>query len=85
MSEKVYIGMAKSIETKYGKMLKVSIHQEDVAKLVEEASQNNGWVNLALKERREPSERGWTHFFEVDRWKPDTANATVADDDDLPF
>lgn len=87
MSERVYIGMAKSIETKYGKMLKVSIHQEDVAKLVTEASENSGWVNLDLKERREPSEKGWTHYFEVNRWSPDADKATteVIEEDDLPF
>ena len=84
--EKVYVGMGKVVEKPWGKEMKLSLTEEDVDKLVNNLS--NGWVNLDLKKRREPSKTGFTHYLEVDTWKPEKeAEATVAEDDgdDLPF
>jgi len=68
MSEKIYIGNAKVISTQYGNMTKISMTEKDVNTLSD--SINNGWVNLIIKERREPSQSGMTHYLEVDNWKP---------------
>ena len=68
MSEKIYVGNAKVISTQYGNMTKISMTEKDVNTLSD--SINNGWVNLIIKERREPSQSGMTHYLEVDNWKP---------------
>jgi len=94
MSEKIYIGNAKVISTQYGNMTKISMTEKDVNTLSD--SINNGWVNLIIKERREPSQSGMTHYLEVDNWKPNktmqvpaAAPTTDMTDelsvDDLPF
>ncbi len=87
MEDKVYIGIGKAIPTKYGELMKLSFPMDDIEKLVEIARDNNGWANLVLKERREPSEKGATHYMVVDTWKPEQkmVAAGQTDDDDLPF
>ena len=73
MADKVYCGNGKMIKTQYGDMMKISLHPEDIEKIVErskETKDRGGWVNLALKERREPSEKGNTHYLEIDTWEP---------------
>jgi len=49
--------------------MKLSFHANDVKKLQENLK--NDWVSVVVKERRTPSEKGTTHYLEVDRWKPD--------------
>lgn len=66
--EKVYVGNAKVIKTQFGELTKMSLTEEDVQKIQQNLS--NGWVNLVVKERREPSASGFTHYLEVDTWKP---------------
>ena len=68
MSEKIYVGNAKVISTQYGQMTKISMRTEEVQTLQDSLS--NGWVNLIIKERREPSQSGMTHYLEVDNWQP---------------
>lgn len=69
--EKVYIGSGKEIETQYGKMLKLSLNKGDIQKLQE--NMDGDWINLSVHQRREPSERGSTHYMVVDTWKPDAS------------
>ena len=66
--EKVYVGNGKVIKTQYGDLTKLSLTADDVEKL--QNSLDNGWVNVVIKERREPSATGFTHYLEVDTWKP---------------
>ncbi len=66
--EKIFVGNGKEIQTQYGPLLKLSFSAEDVEKL--QQNLENGWVNVTVKKRREPSERGTTHYLEVDKWKP---------------
>lgn len=67
--EKIYCGNGKQIKTQYGDLMKLSLTAEDVQKLQENL--DNGWVNVAIKQRREPSAGGMTHYLEVDTWKPE--------------
>lgn len=86
MTEKIYAGLGKNIKTQYGDLLKLSFTKDDVQKLQDNL--NNGWVNLVVKERREPSEKGTTHYLEIDQWKPDSANSAPTkqkEDDSMPF
>lgn len=96
-SAKIYCGNGKVIKTQYGDLMKLSLTAEDVQKLQENL--NNNWVNIVVKERREVSPTGLTHYLEIDTWKPkegsapaeNTSNksANNTDDDisveDLPF
>ena len=67
--EKIYVGNGKKITTQYGDLMKLSITAEDLEKM--QQNLNNGWININVKERREPSAGGMTHYLEVDNWKPD--------------
>ena len=88
MTEKIYAGLGKNIKTQYGDLLKISFTKDDVQKLQDNL--NNGWVNLVVKERREPSEKGTTHYLEIDQWSPnkDSANSTPTkqeEEEEMPF
>tara|TARA_Y100001938_G_C7937940_1_gene352758 strand:+ start:131 stop:322 length:192 start_codon:yes stop_codon:yes gene_type:complete len=57
---------------------------------VDELQKNskNGWVSMVISERREPSEKGATHYAYVNDYKPkdtETAKSKKDDNDDLPF
>lgn len=97
MSEKIYVGNGKKIVTQYGDMMKLSITSEDLEKM--QKNMSDGWINLNVKERREPSAGGMTHYLEVDTWKPsggsaesgdsqpgfESGGAASEDPEDLPF
>lgn len=71
MADKIYCGNGKVIKTQYGDLMKLSLHPDDIEKLVNRSKETKGgWVNLVVKERREPSEKGMTHYLEVDTWEP---------------
>ena len=71
-----------------GSQMKISIKTEDFINELKEVDEN-GWCNLILNRRKEPSDKGVTHYLKVDTWKPDSnkASAPVSsnDNDDLPF
>jgi len=93
MSEKIYCGNAKEIETKFGKMLKISFSKEDLQKLNNSLNEQ-GWVNCNVKKKQTIVEGKPTHYLEIDTYvKPtdsrsqvsETENLTKADDGGLPF
>ena len=82
-------------ESKYvngGSQLKMSIKVEDFASQIKELA-DNGWVNLIISKRKEPSDTGITHYVKVDTWKPDpnkvgkpnAAPVKAEAESDLPF
>ena len=96
MADKIYCGNGKKITTRYGDMMRLSISESDLQALQDNLE--NGWVNVKVCERREPSQSGMTHYLEVDTWKPnqdrdgDTTPAKAApaqteevSAEDLPF
>lgn len=72
MSDKpppIYCGTAKKVEFEDGgSIMKVSF-TEDHLRLMH-SHLDNGWVNVVISKRREPSERGQTHSVKIDTWKP---------------
>jgi len=68
MSDKIFCGSAKEIQTKYGTLMKISFSSSDLEKLT--ANLDNGWVNAKVCEKREKVEGKPTHYLEVDTWKP---------------
>lgn len=97
MSEKIYCGSARVINTQYGELTKVSFHKDDINKIVKWMKADGGdWANLVIKEKREKVEGKPTHYLEIDEWKPTPQNeptqnippepATLTpEQDDLPF
>lgn len=81
---KTYCGNAKEIETKYGKLLKLSFTKEDIQALQDNLA--DGWVNAVVKERKEPSPTGISHYLELDLWKPEKKEASKEEiDSSMPF
>ena len=69
--EKIYCGNGKVITTKFGPMTKISMHKDDINKIVGYMKANGlEWINMNFKEKREPKEGKPTHYLEVDTWKP---------------
>lgn len=87
MSEKIYCGNAKVIETKFGKMLKISFSKKDLQEL-NKAMEDKEWVNCNLKEKQNKVEGKPTHYLELDTYvKPTDSRSQVSDSEnnDLPF
>ena len=78
MSETIYIDkcyIKKKDFDNGGSVLNCAFGIEELQKIAK-----NGWVNLTICERREPSENGKTHYAKLDTYKKDEEA-----DDDLPF
>jgi hypothetical protein len=73
MADKIYCGNGRVIKTQYGELMKLSFTEEDLQAMQDNLE--NGWINVVVKERREPSEKGTTHYLEVDTWKPNQEGA----------
>jgi hypothetical protein len=91
MSEKIYCGNAKIVKTQYGELTKISFSKDDINKMFGYMKLNSAdWINLVLKEKKEPQPGKPTHYLEVDNWKPSTPVNTPPsplqeDIDELPF
>jgi hypothetical protein len=85
--EKVYLPSSiKNIPTKFGSMMVANLKMDEL-----QANSKNGWVSLVIAERKEPSEKGATHYAYVNDYEPQQKEDTSASkskakvDDDLPF
>jgi len=67
MDTKIYCGNGRVVETKFGNMMKLSLTEEDVKRLQENLK--DGWVNIDVKKRKEPSKGGTTHYLEVNTFQ----------------
>lgn len=84
MTEKIYINglfiKQKEFENG-GNILKVSIRVDDfVAELQQHAK--DGWVNIDICKRKLPSEKGHTHYAQLNQFSP--TQAPKIEDCDLP-
>lgn len=67
--DKIYINMCWLREKVFddgGSVINCAFNVEELQKHADE----NGWVNMVIKKRREPNEKGYTHYAEKDTWKP---------------
>tara|TARA_R100001509_G_scaffold138599_1_gene92817 strand:- start:150 stop:419 length:270 start_codon:yes stop_codon:yes gene_type:complete len=84
--DKVYLPSSiKNIETKFGGMIVANFKVEEL-----QANSKNGWVSMVIAERKEPSEKGATHYAYVNDYEPqekktETAAKKETVEDDLPF
>lgn len=53
-----------------GKILKVSVKVDDFVEQLREI-ESKGWANLNIAKRKEPSDKGVTHYVYEDQWKPE--------------
>jgi len=94
MEEKKYVNGIVIKEKTFdngGTQLKMSVKVDDFINELKSLAVN-GWANLIINKRKEMSDKGITHYVQVDTWKPDAKKASgkmveVAgnDSDDLPF
>lgn len=76
--DKIYVGNGKVIETKSGfSFLSYNLSPEDISKINQHASLNNGWCKLNISKRKEPSPKGITHYGTIDTWKPTKAPSEI--------
>lgn len=84
MAEKNYVASSiKKVTTQYGDLFNANFKLEDLQKIAK-----RGWVNITIAERREPSEKGATHYAYENTYEPpkqDDVSVDKATDDDLPF
>ena len=74
-----------------GKILKVSVKVDDFVEQLREI-ESKGWANLNIAKRKEPSDKGVTHYVYEDQWKPEKDYNETNDPqwdnkekEDLPF
>ena len=64
--EKIYLPSSiKRVTTQYGELFNANFKMEDLQK-----NAKNGWVSMVIAERREPSEKGATHYSYVNDYEP---------------
>ena len=84
MAEKNYVASSiKKVTTQYGDLFNANFKMEDLQKIAK-----RGWVNITLAERRNPSEKGATHYAYENTYEPpkqDDVKVEKSTDDDLPF
>ena len=89
MADKTYINKCWIREKKFdsgGSVLNCGFYVDEL----KEHADDNGWVNIAISERRTPNEKGYTHYAYKDEWKPkdsDQIDADVdnSDDETMPW
>jgi len=74
--DKIFVGSAKNIATKFGSMMKVSFSAKDLETLKNNLT--NGWVNCVIKEKLNKVEGKPTHYLEIDNWKPTQTQSVVS-------
>ena len=93
MEEKKYVNgvlIKEKVFDNGGSQLKMSIKVSDFMSEIKDI-EDNGWANLIVSKRKEPSDKGVTHYVRVDTWKPDpnkqSAKTTMQtnQNDDIPF
>lgn len=73
MADKIYCGSGKEITfNDGGSLLKIKLGPNDLNAINDWANNNGGWCNIKVAKRREVSDKGYTHYLEIDQWRPDS-------------
>tara|TARA_R110002051_G_scaffold191350_3_gene260087 strand:+ start:754 stop:1017 length:264 start_codon:yes stop_codon:yes gene_type:complete len=83
--EKNYIPSSiKEIKTQYGSMLVANLKMDEL-----KAIESKGWVSIVICERKEPSEKGATHYAFQNTYEPENKEGQKANEqtntDEAPF
>ena len=66
--DKIYCGVGKQ-EVDFA--VKVQVCLTDIPEQFKRVKDGKQWVTLNVVKRRQPSDKGHTHYVEVDTWVPD--------------
>ena len=87
MADKNYVASSiKKVSGQYGDFFNANFKLEDLQKIAK-----RGWVSIVISERREPSEKGATHYAYENTYEPakkdieEVKTNNTLDDEDLPF
>ena len=82
--EKQYVNGCKIVKKEFdngGSVLNCYFKLDDIQEMSE-----NGWVNLTIAKRREPSDNGATHYAYKNEFKPKNFDEKLQKEDEiLPF
>jgi hypothetical protein len=70
-NNRIFVGSGKERDTKYGKMLGLTLSTEDTKKILLAIKERDGKVTLNVKKRKTVSDKGVTHYIEIDRMRQD--------------
>ena len=73
MSDNIYVPRSSGKEIifqKGGSLMTVNFHAESLIEFVKANANEKGYVTFKVNRRREPDERGNTHYLTLDTWKP---------------
>lgn len=87
--QKTYLGNGKAIKTDSGfSFLRFNLSPKDLEVINNWAKSNNGWCTIDVMKRKEPSEKGVTHYGVLNTWKPtkkpDISTGEV-EDSEVPY
>lgn len=71
MADRIYVGRAKYINTRYGELCKIWLTPEGVEEINKNVD-NNGSINLTMTELKEADRAGNTHTLFIDDYKPES-------------
>ena len=72
MATKTYVpkSSAKQVETSFGPLIKLSFQTEALKAFLAEHTNEKGYINFTISERKEVGQYGDTHSVVLDDWKP---------------
>ena len=72
----------KKVTTQYGDLFNANIKLDDLKKI-----EKRGWVSITIAERKEPSEKGATHYAYENTYEPKNSVEKLVQEnqDDAPF
>jgi hypothetical protein len=89
MDTKIYIFNGKQVDfPDGGSKIKLSSPISELKKLIEhQEAMGEDWIKIDICKRKQPSEKGMTHYGLLDTWKPnnDVQGTKAPDIDDVPF
>ena len=68
---KRYCGNIKTVQKEWGEQRKVYFTQKDADLIAGEIEQNGGYCCADICKRKEPSEKGVTHYLTINSWRPE--------------
>ena len=87
MAEKVYLKCSakKKNFDNGGSILNIGIKAESLTAFIAEHTNERGYLNLTVQERREVGQYGDTHSVSLDPWDPAGPKIKPVDASDIPF
>lgn len=71
MSEKIYCGSAKKVDTKHGEITKIRLTIEDLNKIINYMhDEDKNFIEIDIKEKKQLSFNKATHYLQINNWKP---------------